>query len=169
MSRSGKLQPAADYRAMQHGDHGHGTEFERVEGLVPHSRVRHALRRRPLLKLRQVETGAEVVASAVQHDHGDTVGRRREEVTEFPHGGVIDGIALGRAIQAQQRDLAINGYRQRVGQDCPRRGRLDAAHFAASPKPNSLIAFSLRISGFTSGLKPAVSKSASQRSGVISG
>ena len=37
------------------------------------------------------------------------------------------------------------------------------------PKPSRRIAFCLRMSGATSGLKPAFSKSASQRSGVIKG
>ena len=42
-----------------------------------------------------------------------------------------------------------------------------AAHGASSP--SSRIAFCFRISGFTSGLISSVSKSASQRSGVMNG
>src|SRR5581483_6169809 len=51
----------------------------------------------------------------------------------------------------------------------PARAADPPVHALAAPRPSSLMAFSLRISGFTSGLILSVAKSLNHRSGVMTG
>jgi hypothetical protein len=47
-----------------------------------------------------------VLAFAREHDRLDRLGQRREERLDAQHGRVVDGVALFRSRQPQERDLA---------------------------------------------------------------
>ena len=55
MHRGGKLQPAADHRAVQHGDDRHFAELNAFERTMPRARMRDAAEDVALFKLGEVE------------------------------------------------------------------------------------------------------------------
>ena len=59
-----------------------------------------------LLQLGEIEAGAEVLALAADHDRAHVVGKVDEGGVQLRHQRVVDGVALGRAIQAHVQHRA---------------------------------------------------------------
>ena len=114
--RGRKLQPAADHRAMHHGDDRHAAELDLVEDAVPDGRMRNALFGAQHFQLGQIEAGGEMLAFGVQHDGFHARGQRVEERLDAEHGRVVQRIALLGTRQGQDRDRAaplhLQGFRQ---------------------------------------------------------
>ena len=107
MRGAGELEPAADHRAVQHRHDRNPAELDARERLVPHPRVQYALGSGPLAELGEIEPGAEVVAGAVQHDGAHALGRRGEEIAEPLDGGIVQRVALGGAVEAEEADRVL--------------------------------------------------------------
>ena len=91
-----KLQPAADHRAVQHGDHRHLAELDLLEGAMPEPGMGDALRDVALLQFAQVEAGGEMLAFAGEQHGADVVGQRGEESFDAEDGLVVERVALVR-------------------------------------------------------------------------
>ena len=114
--RGRKLQPAADHRAVHHGDDRHAAELDLVEDAVPDARMRDAFLGREHLQLGEVEAGGEMLALGVEHHGLHARGQRLEERLEPEHGRVVERIALLGAREREDRDraapLGLQGFRQ---------------------------------------------------------
>ena len=82
------FQPAADHGAVQHRDHRDLAELDVLERAMPAARMRDALRDVARAQLAEIETRAEMVAFARQHDGFDRVrhARRRTPRCRTPWG-----------------------------------------------------------------------------------
>ena len=103
------------------------------------------------------------------HAVRDTGGAQHVHCPGFQHAGP-DARQYVKPCRAFQNHGRHTSFVQQLRQEQPRRPATDNGHFglhAVSPSKRS--AFSLRISGRTSSLNGAASKSANQRSGVIAG
>ena len=108
-------EAAADDRAVEHRDHRDGAELDARERFVPHPGVQYALGGGPLAELGQIEPGAEMLAGAVQHDGAQALGRRGKKVAQAFDGGVVERIALGDAVEAEDADCALALEMKRCG------------------------------------------------------
>ena len=105
-----------------------------------------------------------VVADGLKTSHADK-GNRRGNKSVFLGAFPNEINSLGRRFVSHQPPHLIQHARRPRGAVV----HLGAALLLVQPSPSSRTALSFRISGLTSGLKPASSKSFIQRSGVISG
>ena len=81
VGRGGKFEPAADHRAVQHGDDRHLAELDALEGAMPGARMLDAGEHVALGQLGQIEAGAEMLAVAGEHDGADAVGQREKNAS----------------------------------------------------------------------------------------
>ena len=116
MRGGGQFQPAADHRAMQHGDHRHLAELDLLEGAVPEPGMGDALGDVVLLEFAEIEAGGEMLALAMQQHGADAVRQRGEEGLDAENGLVVERIALVRTRQPQHGDLALPLGIERGGQ-----------------------------------------------------
>ena len=154
---------------------GHDLDIDLWNG--PEQSWRAQAHRRDLRLLHQCRhrgavhpAGARLSHASARHGNrrGDRRRPRRRGARTHPRGLPVPArpVPAGRfhhhglRLVAGRRRAAVREVREHLGSDT---GRRRYASFKA------LIAFSLRISGWTSGLKPASAKSFIQRSGVISG
>ena len=107
MGRGGKLEPAADHRAVHGGDDRGASELDRLERPVPHARMQNAFERIMALgDLGKVEPGREMLALAGQHHRANVLRQPGEERLEPQHGHIVERVAFFRSRQAQMRDRA---------------------------------------------------------------
>ena len=116
------FQPAADHGAVQHRDHRDLAELDVLECAMPAARMRDALRDVARAQFAEIEARAEMVAFARQHDGFDPVRHAGEERLDTEHRGVVDGVALFRTRQEQNRDVAVAFRLER-----PRQSHVEAA------------------------------------------
>jgi len=105
MGCAGKLQPAADHRALEGRNHGHVAILNAVEHSVPHLRVQQSAGGVTLGQLGEIKPGGEMIADAMDDDRADTLRQRRKAVADGLNDAVIERIALGRAVQPYGQDL----------------------------------------------------------------
>jgi hypothetical protein len=84
-----KLEPAADDRAMQHGDHRHLAELDAVERAMPGARMRDAAEDVALLEFGEVKPGAEMFTIAGKHDRADVIRQRIKKRHHALHEGIV--------------------------------------------------------------------------------
>src|ERR1700739_2998737 len=94
MGSRGELKPAADHRAVQHGDHRHGAEFDTLESAMPGARVFDAFEGIALGKFGKIEPGAEVFAVAGKHHSADIVRQITEKNLDAVHHRIVKRVAL---------------------------------------------------------------------------
>ncbi len=126
MRTAGQLKPAADHCAMQRGHDGYPTILNAIKNPVPHARMFGTICRIQVLQLGKIQPGAKVIAIAGQHDGAHILGQTVDAGTQFVHQRVGQGIALGRAVELDDGDLAITrdlqiGLRSGHGRDFARR------------------------------------------------
>ena len=102
MACGGKLEPAADHRAVQHRHHRHLAEFESLEHAMPMREWCDAFGGVALGQFAQIEAGGEMLALAVQHDGLDVVRQRREEGLDAADGRVVDARCASAAATAAE-------------------------------------------------------------------
>ena len=95
---AGKLEPAADHRALQRGNHGHAAVLNAVEDTVPHLRMAQAFGGVVLGQLRQVEAGGEMVADAVDHNGASVIREFCKALADGENNAVVQRVALGRTV-----------------------------------------------------------------------
>ena len=102
----GQFQPAADGRAVQRRDGRHPPAADLAEHRVPGAGMQEGLLGRARPVLREVEAGAEAGAVA-EEDHRPRLGLRApDRGLQFGQRRLADGVALGRAVQADPGDGA---------------------------------------------------------------
>ena len=111
----GEFETAADHRAVQRRDDRRAAELDRLEGAMPHARVRDAAYRIVLLQFGKIEPGAKVLTCAVHHNRPHALGNRRKKRAEAAHGGVVQRVALRGTIETKDRDVPVNFQMQRLG------------------------------------------------------
>ena len=107
MRRGGKLEPAADHRAVQHRDDRHAAELDALEGAMPGPRMLDAGEGVALGQFGQIEPGAEMLALAGEHDGADVLRQRAEESLDAAHGRIVERVALLARDEPQHRDRAV--------------------------------------------------------------
>ncbi len=112
----GKLEPAADHRAVQHRDHRRLAELDVLECAVPARRMLDAFGGVALGELGEIEARGEVLAFAVEHHGLDVFGQRGEERLQPQHSGVVERVALVRTLQRHDGDVAAQLGRERGGE-----------------------------------------------------
>ena len=112
--RGRKLEPAADDRAMQHGNHRHLAELDLLEGAVPVARMLDAFGDVALGQLVEIESGGEMIALAVQHHGLDVLRQCLEERLEAVHR--LSSSAL-RFCGRDSRRIAISPRSSAVSED----------------------------------------------------
>ena len=103
----GQFEPAADHGAVQRRDHRHRAVLHLLQRRVPHARMLQACAGVALLQLRQVEAGAEMRAFAVDHGGAHRGGQLLEGVAQREDQCVGQRVALGRRVQADDGDVAV--------------------------------------------------------------
>jgi uncharacterized protein (DUF1778 family) len=106
MGGAGEFEAAADHRAVEHRHHRHTAELDALENPVPAARMRDALRRRTIRKLGEVQSRAEMLACAAQHQGLDACRQAADAGIELLDHGVTQCVALRRTIQRQDADAA---------------------------------------------------------------
>jgi hypothetical protein len=124
MGGGGKFEAAADDCAMQRRQERNWTAFHTVEDRVPEAGVQDTLEGRTLGMFGEVETGAEMVAMAVDDADLRLASGALHRVAEVVDGAVVDRVALGGTIEAEQGDVAF----ERVGDLGLVRGRRLLCH-----------------------------------------
>ena len=128
MHRGRKLQPAADHRAVQHGDDRHFAELNAFERTMPRTRMRDAAEHVALFKLGEVEAGAEMIAVAGQHD-GANFGRQASKNATMPCTSVSFSalrfsarcsrrIATGPRCSARSEEGSLMALKSELTVDC---------------------------------------------------
>ena len=107
MSRRGKLQAAADNRAVHDSDDRHAAEFDLLECLMPGAGVEHALGHAVQFEFGKVETGGEVIARTMQHDGLDLFRQAGKERFQPGYDFVVERIALLRTVEPQNGNIAL--------------------------------------------------------------
>lgn len=102
-----QFQPAADHRALERRHHRNGAELDRLEGAVPHARMREPRGRVPLGQFGEVEAGAEMIPVAGQDHRLGALGQSGEEPLQAEHGRVVERIAFPGARQMHDGDVAV--------------------------------------------------------------
>ena len=69
--------------------------------------MEHALGRVALLQFSQIESGAEVVALAVEHGRAHPLGHLLEQVAQCQHQAVVQRVALGASGEADHGDFLV--------------------------------------------------------------
>ncbi len=123
MCGAGKFQPAAHDGAVQDRDDRYTSELDLLEGGMPHARVHDAFAHVAFADLAQIEAGTEMIAFAAENHRTDHRGKRGEGRLQIADQLIADGIALGRAVQADVRDRPIvrDGEKARI--ECGSGGR----------------------------------------------
>ena len=106
--RTRELEPAADDGAVQHRDHRDAAELDLLERRMPSARMHQAVGDAALGELRQIETCAEVLAFAAEHDHVHRVRQVDEGGVQLGDQRIVERVALGRAIEADVTHGALN-------------------------------------------------------------
>src|SRR5439155_6628777 len=106
MRRAGQLQSAANHRALERSDHRHAAILNAVEHPMPHLRMPQTVGRIVFGQLRQIETGREMIADAMDDDGADIVREFGKAILYRQHNAVVQRIALGRAVQTHGQDRA---------------------------------------------------------------
>ena len=109
MGRRRKLQAAADDRAVQRGDERDRAARDDVEHFVP-GVIGFFARPRRLHSLQQffeVEAGGKVHAVTEDHAGVGLLAGPHDGVAQLHDDGVVDGVALLRAVQPDERDRAV--------------------------------------------------------------
>ena len=101
-----KLEPAADHRAVQHGDDRRLAEFDMLEGAVPGARMLDAGAHVALRQFGQIEARGKMLAVAVEHDGADVLGQRGKERLDARHGRIVERVAFFGAHQGEHRHVA---------------------------------------------------------------
>src|SRR5262249_21101624 len=117
MRGSGKLQTAADHRALQYGDHGYLRMLDLVECPMKRSREANAGLRTNFRERRQIGSGGKVLPLAIDDDGARAFRRVAEEALDARDHRGIERIPLGRAGQAQKRDRTTLTDDQTVCED----------------------------------------------------
>ena len=115
VARAGQLQAASHHRAMQGCHHGYATLLDRVQGHMPTARVVDAFARIAFLEFGQIQTGAEMVALAMDHRGAGLRGQVLEHIAQSFDQGVVQRVAFGRAAQAHHGNSPLHGQRYTVG------------------------------------------------------
>src|SRR5471032_1193321 len=100
MGCSGELQPAADDRAMQRRYNGHASKFDRLEGAMPATGMLDRAVEIGFDQLAEIEPSREMLAGAMDHRRLDGWGKRAKRRFQPEDRFIVQGIALGRTIDA---------------------------------------------------------------------
>ena len=128
MRGSGELQPAADHRAMQHGDRRDLAELDLAEGAMPQPGMGDALLDVALFQLAQIEAGGKMLALAMQQ-HGADIVRQRGEESLMPM--MVSSSSALRLCGRLSRRMATSPCRSAASEagKCPKSGLDDAPEF----------------------------------------
>ena len=103
----GKLQPAADDGAVQRGDEWDRAALDRVEDRVPAAGAVDAFDRRFFGVLGNVEASGEMIAFSVDYRRPRLAARTHDRRRQFLDHRVGDCVPFLRAIEPDERDLAL--------------------------------------------------------------
>ena len=108
---AGQFQPAADHRALQRGHKRNRAALDLVKHFMPGMALALARWRGlpggAFQGLGQIQPGAEVAAVGKQHGHVSVVMRLHHGRAQLRQQRVAHGIAFVGAVQANERDVAI--------------------------------------------------------------
>ena len=92
---------------MQRSDDRHGAVLHALQRGVPHARVVQALAGVAFFQFRQVQTGAEMGAVAIDDSGAHGAGHFLEQVAQREDQAVVQRVALGRAGQADHGHFLV--------------------------------------------------------------
>ncbi len=108
LRRGGDLEPAADAGALERGDERNLSASDQVEAAIPLSApAARCARLVPGGGFGEVEAGGEIVAVTMDHPGFGLLGRTEGRLPQLRHDDPVDGVALVGAIEADQRDIAL--------------------------------------------------------------
>ena len=140
MGGRGEFQPAADHRALEDGDDGNGAEFDFLEAAMPGTRMKHAGRHVAFGDFAEIEAGGEIGAVAVDHRGAHICRNVGEAGFQRLDRFVVDRVALGLPVEADEEDVAAPLDRERPSR-LGFRGRVVAG--VRHPRPRSSLRYLL--------------------------
>src|SRR5450631_403496 len=109
MGGAGQLQTAANDRAMQRRYDRHAAKFDRLKGAMPEAGMFDRAVEIGFDQFAEIEPGREMLAGPMDHRRFDTWRKRAKRRFQSKNCFVVQRITLGWAIEANDRDVALNG------------------------------------------------------------